>query len=310
MNELDLFTEALNRTDPAERAAFLDQACAGNPELRQRLEELLAGHAQGRSPLDRPPLAAEESTETVDLATALATGEHRPDEGTETLAHVDPMATTDVRSGAPTPPTDATGEFRPEGAATIDHVDSDATKAASRAPTPRAARVTTGEGIGTVIAGRYTLVEVIGEGGMGSVYLASQTEPVKRQVALKLIKTGMDSRGVLARFDAERQALALMDHPNIARIYDGGTHPGRPAVLRDGAGPRRAVDRLLRPEAAVGEGPPGAVRGGLPGGAARPPEGDHPPRPEAGQRAGHRGRRPRRRPRSSTSAWPRRPSRT
>ena len=60
---------------------------------------------------------------------------------------------------------------------------------------------------------------------MGSVYLASQTEPVKRQVALKPIKTGMDSRGVLARFDAERPALALMDHPNISRIYDYGLTP-------------------------------------------------------------------------------------
>ena len=79
---------------------------------------------------------------------------------------------------------------------------------------------------------------------MGSVYLASQTEPVKRQVALKLIKTGMDSRGVLARFDAERQALALMDHPNIARIYDGGV-TGRPAVLRHGAGEGRAAYRVL-----------------------------------------------------------------
>ena len=101
-------------------------------------------------------------------------------------------------------------------------------------PAPRTARVPTGEGIGTVIAGRYTLVEVIGEGGMGSVYLASQTEPVKRQVALKLIKTGMDSRGVLARFDAERQALALMDHPNIARIYDGGLTPaGQPFFVME-----------------------------------------------------------------------------
>ena len=60
MNELDLFTEALNRTDPAERAAFLDQACAGNPDLRRRLEELLAGHAQSGSPLDRPPVAPAE----------------------------------------------------------------------------------------------------------------------------------------------------------------------------------------------------------------------------------------------------------
>src|SRR5262249_14207652 len=67
-----------------------------------------------------------------------------------------------------------------------------------------------------------------------SVCLASQTEPVKRQVALKLIKTGMDSRGVLARFDAERQALALMDHPNIARIYDGVVTPaGQPFVLME-----------------------------------------------------------------------------
>ena len=90
------------------------------------------------------------------------------------------------------------------------------------AGTPQADRPS-GSGLGQVIAGRYTLLEVIGEGGMGAVYLAEQTEPVKRQVALKLIKIGMDSRAVLARFDAERQALALMDHPNIARVYDGGT---------------------------------------------------------------------------------------
>ena len=65
--------------------------------------------------------------------------------------------------------------------------------------------------------------EVLGEGGMGTVYRADQTEPVKRQVALKVIRTGVDSRTVLARFNAERQALALMDHPNIARVFDGGT---------------------------------------------------------------------------------------
>jgi serine/threonine protein kinase len=76
---------------------------------------------------------------------------------------------------------------------------------------------------GQVIAGRYRVLDVLGEGGMGTVYRADQTEPVKRQVALKLIKVGMDSRAVLDRFDAERQALALMDHPNIARVYDGGT---------------------------------------------------------------------------------------
>ena len=186
---------------PAERAAFLDQACAGNPDLRRRLEELLAGHAQSGSPLDRPPVAPARSTATADLPLPIATGEHRPDGATETLARPDPDATTARGIGV---------------------------------PRARAARVPTGEGIGTVIAGRYTLVEVIGEGGMGSVYLASQTEPVKRQVALKLIKTGMDSRGVLARFDAERQALALMDHPNIARIYDGGVTPaGQPFFVME-----------------------------------------------------------------------------
>src|SRR5262245_30550544 len=70
---------------------------------------------------------------------------------------------------------------------------------------------------GTVI-GAYKLLEQIGEGGMGTVWMAQQTEPVKRLVAVKLIKAGMDSRQVIARFEAERQALALMDHPNIARV--------------------------------------------------------------------------------------------
>src|SRR5262249_55588573 len=75
---------------------------------------------------------------------------------------------------------------------------------------------------GTVI-GPYTLLEQIGEGGMGVVYMAEQAAPVRRKVALKIIKPGMDTREVIARFEAERQALALMDHPNIARVFDGGT---------------------------------------------------------------------------------------
>src|SRR5262245_38300847 len=87
---------------------------------------------------------------------------------------------------------------------------------------------------GAVLAGRYKLLERIGEGGMGTVWMAQQTEPVKRLVAVKLIKAGMDSGQVLARFGAERQALALMDHANIARVLDGGTTPaGRPYFVMD-----------------------------------------------------------------------------
>src|SRR5205823_452403 len=75
---------------------------------------------------------------------------------------------------------------------------------------------------GTMI-GRYKLLEPIGEGGYGVVFLAEQTAPVQRKVALKIIKAGMDTRQVIARFEAERQALALMDHPNIAKVFDAGT---------------------------------------------------------------------------------------
>jgi serine/threonine protein kinase len=74
-----------------------------------------------------------------------------------------------------------------------------------------------------MIVGRYKLLQQIGEGGFGVVFLAEQTEPVQRKVALKIIKAGMDTREVIARFEAERQALALMDHPNIAKVLDAGT---------------------------------------------------------------------------------------
>src|SRR5262249_34862546 len=81
---------------------------------------------------------------------------------------------------------------------------------------------------GTLI-GPYKLLQQIGEGGMGAVFMAEQVRPVQRKVALKIIKPGMDSRQVLARFDAERQALALMDHPHIAKVLDAGTTAsGRP----------------------------------------------------------------------------------
>jgi len=88
--------------------------------------------------------------------------------------------------------------------------------------------------MGTVVAGRYKLLEQIGEGGMGTVWMAQQKEPVKRKVAIKLVKAGMDSVQVLARFEAERQALALMDHPNIAKVFDGGlAEQGRPYFVME-----------------------------------------------------------------------------
>ncbi len=82
--------------------------------------------------------------------------------------------------------------------------------------------------------GPYKLLQQIGEGGMGVVYMAEQTEPVRRRVALKIIKPGMDSRQVIARFEAERQALAMMDHQNIARVLDAGTtESGRPYFVME-----------------------------------------------------------------------------
>src|SRR5262245_26396699 len=102
---------------------------------------------------------------------------------------------------------------------------------------PVACRATVGEPLresaGAVI-GPYKLLEQVGEGGMGTVWMAEQKEPIQRRVAVKVIKAGMDSKQVLARFDAERQALALMDHPNIARVLDAGTTgAGRPYFVME-----------------------------------------------------------------------------
>src|SRR6201984_2021154 len=86
-----------------------------------------------------------------------------------------------------------------------------------RSATPEAQNEAVGQTLG-----RYKLLERVGEGGCGVVYVAEQTEPVRRRVALKVIKLGMDTKAVVARFEAERQALAMMDHPNIAKVLDAG----------------------------------------------------------------------------------------
>ena len=162
MTEATIFITALEKPTEAERAAFLADACAGDPGLRRRVEALLRAHAEPDDILDP----------TCD----------RPE---------------------------ATGAIFP-----------------SRSDS---------EPAGAIVGGRYKLLEAIGEGGMGTIWMTEQREPVKRLVALKLIKPGMDSRAVLARFEAERQALALMDHPNIAKILDGGTTRDEPG----GVGPGR-----------------------------------------------------------------------
>ena len=158
----DVFLNAVEITDPGERAAFLDSACAGDAGLRFRVEALLAAHERPESLLDRAAVA--------------------PVEG-DTLPH-----------------------------------------ASATAPV---------EGPGSRV-GPYLLLEPLGEGGMGTVFLAEQHEPVRRKVALKVIKPGMDSKQVIARFEAERQALALMDHPNIAKVLDADTTAdGRPYFVME-----------------------------------------------------------------------------
>jgi tetratricopeptide (TPR) repeat protein len=173
MTEETLFHEALAR-EPAERAAFLGAACAGQPGLRQAVEALLAAHESSSPLLARP--ADVDATSAGSGAGGRSAPPHQADAPPETW----PGTTPTTAAYSPL--------ARPE----------------------------------LVVAGRYTLLEKIGEGGMGEVWVARQTEPVKRKVALKLIKPGMDSRAVIQRFEQERQALAVMDHPNIARVLDGG----------------------------------------------------------------------------------------
>ncbi len=157
MTNRDLFIAALNLDDPAERRAYLHEACGTDSSLRQRVEALLKVHENAGSFLESPL-----ATPTLSTGSALST--------------------------------EITGS----------------------------------------LIGPYKLLQPIGEGGMGTVYMAEQTVPVRRTVALKLIKAGMDSRQVLARFGAERQALALMDHPNIAKVFDAGTtDTGRPYFVME-----------------------------------------------------------------------------
>ena len=151
-----IFAQAIELASPEERAAFLENACANDPELRREVEKLVDDYFRAGEFLERP------------------------------VAHI--VGTVDQ------PLTDGRGS-----------------------------RI-----------GPYKLLQKLGEGGMGTVWVAEQTEPVKRRVALKVIKPGMDSTQVLRRFEAERQALALMDHTHIAKVFDAGTTAeGRPYFVME-----------------------------------------------------------------------------
>ena len=164
-----VFTAAISLA-AAERAAYLDQACADDPALRQKIKALLRVHDDVGDFLENPAAAVAPSP----------------------------------KPGAP---------YGPLGTIPIN-------------PAPD-------EKVGASI-GRYKLREKIGEGGCGVVYVADQEEPVRRRVALKVIKLGMDTHSVIARFEAERQALAMMDHPNIAKVLDAGaTETGRPYFVME-----------------------------------------------------------------------------
>jgi serine/threonine-protein kinase len=129
----------------------------------------------------------------------------------------------------------ADGELRREVEALLEHhagLGSFLESAGRRSPVATTDDPIT-ERPGTVI-GPYQQLEQIGEGGFGVVFMAEQTQPVRRKVAVKVLKPGMDTRQVVARFEAERQALALMDHPNIAHVFDGGeTASGRPYFVME-----------------------------------------------------------------------------
>ena len=147
------------------------------------------------------------------------------------------------------------------------------------------------EAVGKTI-GRYKLLERVGEGGCGVVYVAEQTEPVRRRVALKVIKLGMDTKQVVARFEAERQALAMMDHPNIAKVLDAGADrhvAGRIFVMELVRG--HPDHRVLRPGQSLHQGAARSVHQGLPGDPARASERDHSPGHQAVEHPGDAARR-------------------
>ena len=139
--------------------------------------------------------------------------------------------------------------------------------------------------------GRFTLGKLLGEGGMGQVFAATEAWPMRREVAIKVVLPGTDTRRVIARFDGERRALALMQHPNVAAVFEAGTTPdGRPYFVMELV-PGEAITRFADAAWPVHRAAPAAVRHRLRRRRPRPPARPDPPRPEAAQRARLRRRR-------------------
>ena len=138
--------------------------------------------------------------------------------------------------------------------------------------------------------GAYRLVEQLGEGGFGVVYLAEQIEPVRRQVALKVLKAGFDSAAVIARFEAERQSLARMDHPNVAKVFDAGIFTRRSILLRHAACSRCTHHRVRTESTAFVIEASAPLSTSVRRHSARSSEGDRSSRHKAGERARHRDR--------------------
>ena len=191
----DLFLGALDRALGPDRAAYLDEACQGHASVRAQVEELLQAYQHAGVFLSSSSEAtAADDTNIADGATT-ATPATQP-------------------SVPPTAPAAGSPGLEPAWQELTVHG-------------PIA------EGPGSRI-GPYTIIRKLGEGGMGIVFLAEQERPVRRKVALKVIKPGMDTLQVVTRFEAERQALALMDHPGIARVLDAGaTESGRPFFVME-----------------------------------------------------------------------------
>jgi eukaryotic-like serine/threonine-protein kinase len=193
-----IFDQAAEIASRREREAYLDRACAGDPNLRRRVDTLLRALDEASGFLEVPAAFSPETAES----------------------DVTPPGSNSAPSGdAPTS----------TGIAAVDSTEASDPQQAPGSPSTRSTR----EGPGSLI-GVYKLLERIGEGGMGAVYLAEQERPVRRKVALKVIKPGMDTEQVVARFEAERQALAIMDHPSIAKVFDAGvTDTGRPYFVME-----------------------------------------------------------------------------